>query len=270
MANERSLPRSAEQAFLDAIWAAPDDDVPRLMYADWLMERGDPRGEFIRVQCELERPGTSCDRAALLRRQQHLLDEHGESWSARLPLPPGVHWDEEVWYVRGFPHGVEFDDEAAFDRHAPDVLSVMPSPYVVLHRVWDCRRLALLPGLARVVTLVIGRQGDRVGDNGTALLAESPNLGRLRRLYLRDNGISSIGAAALAGSSCLAGLEALVLWDNEIGDDGAAALAASDLPHLVQLDLSGNPIGPVGEAALRRRYRRGKYGLWTRTAAGVP
>ena len=40
MANERSLPQSAEQAFFDAIWAAPDDDVPRLMYADWLMERG--------------------------------------------------------------------------------------------------------------------------------------------------------------------------------------------------------------------------------------
>jgi uncharacterized protein (TIGR02996 family) len=44
---------SQEEHFLQAILAAPDDDTPRLVYADWLDERGDPRGEFIRLQCEL-------------------------------------------------------------------------------------------------------------------------------------------------------------------------------------------------------------------------
>lgn len=39
-------------AFLEAICERPEDDFPRLQYADWLDERGDPRGEFIRVQCE--------------------------------------------------------------------------------------------------------------------------------------------------------------------------------------------------------------------------
>ena len=39
-----------DDAFLQAIRDAPDDDAPRLIYADWLDERGDPRGEFIRVQ----------------------------------------------------------------------------------------------------------------------------------------------------------------------------------------------------------------------------
>jgi uncharacterized protein (TIGR02996 family) len=42
-----------QAAFLRAILAAPEDDVPRLIYADWLDERDDPRGEFIRVQVEL-------------------------------------------------------------------------------------------------------------------------------------------------------------------------------------------------------------------------
>jgi len=43
-------------ALLDAIRAAPDDDAPRLVYADWLDEHGQPeRAEFIRVQCELAR-----------------------------------------------------------------------------------------------------------------------------------------------------------------------------------------------------------------------
>jgi uncharacterized protein (TIGR02996 family) len=47
----------------DALWAAvlaaPADDAPRLVYADWLDEHGEPvLAEFIRVQCKLARlPG---------------------------------------------------------------------------------------------------------------------------------------------------------------------------------------------------------------------
>ena len=42
-------------ALLAAILANPDEDTPRLVYADWLEENGEPeRAEFIRVQCELE------------------------------------------------------------------------------------------------------------------------------------------------------------------------------------------------------------------------
>lgn len=43
-----------EGAFLRAIHAAPDDDVARLAFADWLEERGDARGELLRVATELE------------------------------------------------------------------------------------------------------------------------------------------------------------------------------------------------------------------------
>ena len=40
-----------EALFLQAIADAPDDDAPRLIFADWLEERGDPRCELIRLQC---------------------------------------------------------------------------------------------------------------------------------------------------------------------------------------------------------------------------
>lgn len=43
-----------------AVLAEPDSDVPRLVYADALQAAGDPRGEFIALQCELARLG--CDR----------------------------------------------------------------------------------------------------------------------------------------------------------------------------------------------------------------
>ena len=40
----------AEAALLAAIYADPAADAPRAVYADWLLERGDPRGELIALQ----------------------------------------------------------------------------------------------------------------------------------------------------------------------------------------------------------------------------
>lgn len=42
-----------EDAFLRAIGQNPDDQLTRLVYADLLDERGDPRGEYIRRCCRL-------------------------------------------------------------------------------------------------------------------------------------------------------------------------------------------------------------------------
>jgi uncharacterized protein (TIGR02996 family) len=44
---------SLEASFLRAIREEPDDDAPRLIYADWLEERGDPRGEYLRLWCRV-------------------------------------------------------------------------------------------------------------------------------------------------------------------------------------------------------------------------
>jgi uncharacterized protein (TIGR02996 family) len=45
-----------EEAFLSAIAADPSDDTNRLVYADWLEERGDPRAEYIRLRLKLREP----------------------------------------------------------------------------------------------------------------------------------------------------------------------------------------------------------------------
>ena len=39
-----------DDALLAAIYADPDDDAPRHVLADALIDRGDPRGEFISMQ----------------------------------------------------------------------------------------------------------------------------------------------------------------------------------------------------------------------------
>jgi carbon storage regulator CsrA len=41
-----------QSAFLQAILEDPADDSVRLIFADWLDDQGDPRGELIRAQCQ--------------------------------------------------------------------------------------------------------------------------------------------------------------------------------------------------------------------------
>src|SRR5262249_53104732 len=42
-----------DDPFLRAIAYDPENDTPRLIYADWLEEQGDPRGEYLRLECYL-------------------------------------------------------------------------------------------------------------------------------------------------------------------------------------------------------------------------
>ena len=69
-----------DEAFLADIVEHPDDDAPRLVYADWLEDHGDPeRAEFIRTQCELEpiRDRYEIARAPELHsREEELLRKH--------------------------------------------------------------------------------------------------------------------------------------------------------------------------------------------------
>src|SRR4051794_12921603 len=55
----RSGPMSDAQGLLAAICDQPEDDAPRLVYADWLEEHGQAddraRAELIRVQCAAAR-----------------------------------------------------------------------------------------------------------------------------------------------------------------------------------------------------------------------
>jgi uncharacterized protein (TIGR02996 family) len=41
-----------QDAFVRDVAANPEDDAPRLIFADWLEDNGDPdRAEFVRLQC---------------------------------------------------------------------------------------------------------------------------------------------------------------------------------------------------------------------------
>ena len=56
-----------ERAFIEAIQRDPEDDEARTVYADWLEQRGDPRGEWVRLEAlQYKLPRRLTDLAAKL------------------------------------------------------------------------------------------------------------------------------------------------------------------------------------------------------------
>jgi uncharacterized protein (TIGR02996 family) len=64
-----------EHSFLEDIRSSPDDWATRLVFADWLEERGDPRGELLRLTCMLTQTAKLRGRARLEARLRKLLAE---------------------------------------------------------------------------------------------------------------------------------------------------------------------------------------------------
>lgn len=114
---------STENALLDAICAAPEIDEPRLAYAAWLEQRGDPRGEFIRASCT---PGGEA-------RAKELLDLHIERWgsdvgdlASELSHPPVF----ERGFIAELPLMGTFD-ELVLD-FAESVVAMRPVPVALI------------------------------------------------------------------------------------------------------------------------------------------
>nr|HEX4315124.1 TIGR02996 domain-containing protein [Kofleriaceae bacterium] len=73
---------TTEAQLVDAIRAAPDDDEPRLVYADAIAASDPERGELIALQCAIERGGMPRDAAVAARRRvDDLLATHGARWA---------------------------------------------------------------------------------------------------------------------------------------------------------------------------------------------
>src|SRR5262249_50637437 len=85
------------EGLLAAIRADPEDDAPRLVFADWLEEDDQPeRAELIRVQCEAARlPEGDKERRAKEKRAKALLGAHKHVWFGPLPKRftcKEIHW----------------------------------------------------------------------------------------------------------------------------------------------------------------------------------
>lgn len=95
--------QKTEADFLAEIWANPKDDGPREVFADWLLERNDPRGELIALQMTRARGGATLES---LKQEQKLLAEHARTWMG--PLEPAVQ-AKAYRFERGFLYACKVD-----------------------------------------------------------------------------------------------------------------------------------------------------------------
>lgn len=238
-------------AFLHAIREAPDDDAPRLIYADWLDEQGDfDRAEFIRGQIRLLElaPGTP-DYRDLNERVAQLRQEHGIAWLADYPHVPGVHW--EVW-ERGFISAVRFEDPDLYQQWADAVFAVAPITELRLHNYYWKNAVTLMgsPWLQQLRILDL-EDGNRIGNTGIEALMDAESLRALRVLKLRGNALGSAGARAIAQSPYVRNLQMLDLQRNDLYEDGLQEIARSpNCKHLVRLDLDRTRTNDAGVLAL--------------------
>jgi uncharacterized protein (TIGR02996 family) len=273
---------ASRTAFLRAICENPDDDNPRLVFADWLDEQDDPdRAEFIRLQVGLAAGTVPEDRRAEAEaRVGELLGSHRAAWWGELPRRPGVTWvSTPSPFARGFADAVRFRHGKAWREHAAEVFAAAPVSRLRCGGTFTARKgrpIFASPLLGRVADFsappldlggaedlannqhLVGRlrhlgvgsyRGD--GDGVAAALGRAPGLRNLESLSFGR--VGPAGVAALAGSPYLTRLKTLYLNGNPVGDDGAEALAAS--PHLSALEflqLNHSGVGDRGVMALAR------------------
>jgi uncharacterized protein (TIGR02996 family) len=237
---------------LAGVLAAPDDDAARLVYADWLMEQRDPRGELISLQCALARRSLDPQRREEYRaRVEQLLGEHEGAWAA------GAAKAEARFFRRGFLDEVRGKAKAILPT-AEELFQAEPIRRLALTDVTKeaARTLAASSFLGRITHLTL--QGS-FGDDGLGALARSPHLTSVVSLNLGPK-IGPRGAAALAASPHIERVVILSLTSNALGDAGATALSRAPLSACTALHLSRNEIGDEGVTALAGSRHLGNLG----------
>ncbi len=273
---------SDADALLAAVWASPHDDLPRLVYADFIEERGHPgdadRAEFIRLQIAREAAEAVGDDVADEDhwREEELFEANKRAWLAGGDWRPyEVKSAGREAYHRGFPapethvissrtHAepspvppqrvtVWWDQPPEASAACLDLPDVQRAEILVLASegeltVTDFRALAGVNGLdcVRAMTLWVENGGRGADSEWLARLGPV----RLHRLDLRPWSPDGPAFDALAASP-LAGRLTSLRWDSGFGPYDLRTLAASTaFPRLRVLSLPSGEIAGADLAAV--------------------
>jgi uncharacterized protein (TIGR02996 family) len=244
-----------EQAFLEAIRRRPGSRADRLVYADWLMEQGDPRGEFIHCQIQARRaPRGSPRRLHWEARSHELLLAHEADWLGPMLGVIG-NWDWNGGLLSWVTVAAD-----VFLAHAESWLPALPLLGVHLRKARDhIAELARCQQLAHLSGLYLG--DNKLTDDDLDVLLRSPYLKQIRSLYLQSNHISAQGIGILAQSPNLPQLRELCLGHNRLRDEAVALLASSRYLdklrslNLTMTGLSEQGVRTLAESALLSRLR---------------
>ncbi len=257
--------------FLRQIVENPDDDTPRLVYADWLEENGESeRAEFIRVQCEKARlPRWHRQWEWLDQREWTLLARYADEWRAELPKIPDVVWGE---FERGFVQEVRVvspkileREQETIQRAAPvraaDIMNpiakeewetAMPLPFIRALRLNDYYELEPMFHSPVVSTLeMLDLSSIPMEGHEFAAMGSSKQLQRLSTLILDECYMGDGNLGPFAESEHFREVRRLSMKGNKYGYHEDARIRPADvrllansanLGKLESLDLTGNEV----------------------------
>jgi uncharacterized protein (TIGR02996 family) len=253
-----TVPPEQIRAFLQDCKENPEDDTPRLIFADWLEDRDDPRGPFIRLQCQLARLSDLDTRCIDLRSQEEALrTAHAVNWCDPLKNLPGVLTFErgllrlrlrqaadQRRLTRGFRASADalaWLEELRLGVAPPTKLMEWLEP-IMSHFT----SLDLTTPAAEMASLSTSFSPPAASNNGPTEWIVCDQLRHLRRLSLSGRMLQGAGVEALARSS-LDNLRELQLAYTGLSDHGAEQLAVAGwLPGLTSLNLKHNHIEDKG------------------------
>jgi len=228
-------------ALYRAVCENPDEDTPRLIYADWLEEHGEvDRAAFIRDQIEAARaePFSVSARDAE-DRANALLIKHWDEWMV-LPADSVLAF----WFRRGFISEVVIEPgefvssaENLFNMHPIEALRLAqhssPQHRPSLVSVFE------LPCLAQVRRLEFDRWTEFLDEDYVAL-PTCENLAGLRELAIPDSPIQPPWLSSLLEGAAFPALTGLELTENShLGPSLTRSLPRADHRQLRRLDVAG-------------------------------
>jgi uncharacterized protein (TIGR02996 family) len=228
---------TSEEGFLQDIREHPEDDTPRLIFADWLEENDRPgRAEFIRVGCALAKmPDGAHGWRALWKRELELIIQHKDAWWTVFRTQCR-YWDCR----RGFAHEAWINADQ-FLQHTHEMF-LEPIHTLILHEVTreQIPGLAVGPYLGWVKDLHLrGTSLTALRGDDVRVLLGCSNPGGIPGKAARNPDPKKPSRHPTAPAYRVE-LNTLDLGDQEIGTSGVEAiLSAPGAARLRKLDLSG-------------------------------
>ena len=232
-------PREQRQ-LLDLVLAQPESRDPRLVYADWLAERGDPRGELILLQCRESRTDAHESRI------QELLSKYWKYWPTPA-RPIADYWAFRNGFIEGVTLASSPEPELWQELHRWEPVLEIDVP-----RVYQQNMEWLLQPTTRRVRLF-----NVLTFSALDTMLLSPHRRGLRSLALHSSNLSDEWVHRMAEDDGLVALESLSLANGVITEAGAKALLGS--PHLTALKQLRLGTADFTQHTRRRMNERG----WT-------
>ncbi|MFT5525161.1 MAG: hypothetical protein ACI9HK_003127 [Pirellulaceae bacterium] len=227
-----------ENPLYQEILANPGDLEPRLVFADWLEEHGDPRCEVIRLQYQIENNSPKQRGYTTLKaKERKLFKQVGGFGSIR-----EITTSKEE-YRAGFVEQIELTP-TRFLKHAERIFARAPVRRVRLKGI--CKsfdKIANLSQLSRLCEMVI--RNSRIDQPNFRAFIRSPHLTGLEKLSIHSDEITSPGRD-LSETELLDHITALFLSGTFV-DDTTTAHVANRAVALQQLSLRSQ----LSDASLR-------------------